>query len=59
MDIALKQGTCVDLGDRLKKLTDMCKISRIEEMLSDCLENMPQNTPIDYVGELNKNDVMF
>lgn len=58
MDMALQQGACVDLGDRLKRLTNMCRISKIEEMLSDCLENMPQNTPLDYIGELNKNDVM-
>lgn len=58
MDIALQQCTYTDLGDKLKKLTDMCRISKIEEMLSDCLENMPQNTPLDYIGEFNKNDVM-
>lgn len=39
-------------------LTDMCRISKIEKMLSDCFENMPDESPIKYVGELNKNDVM-
>lgn len=58
MDIALSQGVSVDLTDRIKRLTDMCRISKIEKMLSDCLENMPNNTPLDYIGELNKNDVM-
>lgn len=58
MDIALNQGVAVDLTGRIKMLTDMCRISKIEKMLSDCFENMPDESPIKYVGELNKNDVM-
>lgn len=58
MDITLNQVAAVDITGRVKELADMCRISKIEKMLSDCLENMPENTPLDYIGELNKNDVM-
>jgi hypothetical protein len=34
------------------------RISNIEKILSDMLENTPNDSPINYVGELNKNDVM-
>lgn len=58
MDIVLHQGITMDLSERIKKMSDVCRISKIEEMLSSCLENMPDESPINFVGELNKNDVM-
>ncbi len=44
--------------EKVKSLTDMCRISNIEKMLSNALESMPTESVVDYVGELNKNDIM-
>lgn len=58
MDMVLKRGAALDIDSKLKITVDMLKLSRIEKMLSDCLENLPDKSPIDYVGELNKSDIM-
>ncbi len=58
MDMALNQGVSIDFDSKLKSTIDMFRVSKIEKMLSDCLENMPEQSPIDYVGELNKSDIM-
>lgn len=59
MEVALKQGFTLDIAERVKILSNMCRISNIEKMLSDCLESMPENRGLHYIGELNKNDVML
>lgn len=58
MDIALHQGIALDLADKIKNITNACKISKLEEILSGCLENLPDESPLDLIGELNKNDIM-
>ena len=58
MEIALQQGTTLDLDQKIRRLSNFCKISNIEKMLSDYFESLPNESPIDYVGELNKNDIM-
>ena len=58
MDIALRQNISIDIISRIKSMSDSFKISKIEEMLSDCLERVPNESPINYIGELNKNDIM-
>lgn len=58
MDIALRQNISIDIISRIKSMSDSFKISKIEEMLSDCLESLPKESPINYIGELNKNDIM-
>ncbi len=58
MELAATQGMSLDIMDRVKNIAEMCKVSRIEHMLSDCLENMPNDGAINFVGELNKNDIM-
>ena len=59
MEIAVKQSTFAgDLFDKIRDLGDLCRLSKIEAMLSNCFESMPNSSPVDYVGELNKNDVM-
>ena len=58
MELAAPQGITLDIVDRVKNIAEMCKVSKIEQMLSDCLENMPNESPIDFVGELNRNDIM-
>ena len=59
MEIALKQGFTLDLAERIRVLSNMCRISNIEKMLSDSFESMPENRGLHYIGELNKNDVML
>ena len=59
MEIALKQEFTLDLAERIRALSNMCRISNIEKMLSDSFEAMPENRGLHYIGELNKNDVML
>lgn len=58
MDIALKQGFALDLDRKVKSAIETLKFSKIEQMLSDYLENMPDESPINLIGELNKSDIM-
>ena len=46
MDIALHQGIALDLADKIKNITNACKISKLEEILSGCLENLPDERRI-------------
>jgi hypothetical protein len=52
MDIALEHG--IDFN-WIRNITNICKLSNIEKLLSDCLENLPEKSALDYIGELNKN----
>ncbi len=59
MDVALKQTTGLDLVGKIRAISDMCRISNIEKLLSDGFEGLPETSAtVDYIGELNKNDVM-
>ena len=59
MDIAVQQQSMnVDILAKIKSITEMCKLARFEQLISNYFEEMPNNNPIDYVGELNKNDIM-
>ena len=58
MDMALKPAAAFDFDAKLRATVDMFRLSKIERMLSDCLENMPDKSPVDYIGDLNKSDIM-
>ena len=58
MEAALRQNISFDIFTKINTMSDSFKISKIEELLSVCLEKMPYETPINYIGELNKNDIM-
>ena len=58
MDMALKTMAVLDMESKLRSTVDMFRLSKIERMLSDCLENMPDKSPVDYIGELNKSDIL-
>ena len=58
MDIALRQDITPNLEEKIKSTIALFKLSRVEQMLSDALEKMPDQNIINYVGELNKSDVM-
>lgn len=58
MDMALKPAATFDFDAKLRSTVDMFRLSKIERMLSDCLENMPDKSPVDYIGDLNKSDIM-
>jgi len=58
MEITMNNSTAIDFINKIKSISNFYKISNIEKILSDCLENMPSDSPINYIGELNKNDIM-
>lgn len=58
MDMAIRQEMAMDVCGKIKATVDIFRLSKIEKMLSDCLENMPDESPVNYIGELNKSDVM-
>ncbi len=58
MELALNQNLNLDLASRIKEAIKNFKIMKLEEMMSSALESMPEKSYIDYIGELNKNDVM-
>lgn len=57
MDLALQQRT-PDLEYKIQSTIEMFKLSKLEHLLSNWLEEMPNDSPVNYIGELNKNDVM-
>ena len=57
MDLALQQST-PDLEYKIQSTIEMFKLSKLENLLSNWLEEMPNDSPVNYIGELNKNDVM-
>lgn len=57
MDLALQQRT-PDLEYKIQSTIEMLKLSKLENLLSNWLEEMPNDSPVNYIGELNKNDVM-
>lgn len=57
MDLALQQRT-PDLEYKIRSTIEMFKLSKLENLLSNWLEEMPNDSPVNYIGELNKNDVM-
>ncbi len=58
MDIAVRQDLASAFINRVRNLSNLCKVEKIEEMLSNGLENLPDESPLDLIGELNKNDIM-
>lgn len=57
MDLALQQRT-PDLEYKIQSTIEMFKLSKLENLLSNWLEEMPNDSPVNYIGELNENDVM-
>lgn len=57
MDLALQQRT-PDLEYKIQSTIEMFKLSKLENLLSNWLEEMTNDSPVNYIGELNKNDVM-
>ena len=57
MELALQNRT-PDLEYKIQSTIEMFKLSKLENLLSNWLEEMPNDSPVNYIGELNKNDVM-
>lgn len=57
MELALQNRT-PDLEYKIQSTIEIFKLSKLENMLSNWLERMPNDSPVNYIGELNKNDVM-
>ena len=58
MDVALNKSTSVDLVAKIRAITEMCKVSRLESLMYDFFDNLSEDNPVNYIGELNKNDIM-
>ncbi len=60
MDIALNQNSIsLNLMDnKIKSVIEALRFSKIEKMLSDALEDLPNNNPVNYIGDLNRADIM-
>lgn len=60
MDIVLKQNSIsLNLMDnKIKSVIEALKFSKIEKVLSDALEDMPNTNPVNYIGDLNRADIM-
>jgi hypothetical protein len=52
MDIALHGNSEINW---IRNISKAWRLFNIEKLLSDCLESLPNKTPLDYIGELNKN----
>ena len=58
MDAIICQDRQFDVIERIREIAYMCRISKFEEMLSQNFENLPESKSLNYIGELNKNDIM-
>lgn len=58
MDVTLKTPSDMDLVSKLREITEICRISRLSDMMYNFFDNMSDDNPVNYIGELNRNDVM-
>lgn len=58
MDVTLKTSSDMDLVSKLREITEICRISRLSDMMYNFFDNMSDDNPVNYIGELNRNDVM-
>lgn len=58
MEAILRQQKTFDIASKVKEISEMCRISKIEKLLSESFEAMSNSNPVNYIGELNKNDIM-
>lgn len=60
MDITLNQNNIsFDIMDnKLKTMIEGLRFSKIEKMLSEALDNLPNDNPVNYIGDLNRADIM-
>ncbi len=58
MDVTLKTSSDMDLVSKLREITEVCRISRLSDMMYNFFDNMSDDNPVNYIGELNRNDVM-
>lgn len=58
MDVTLNKPAEMDLVAKIRAVTEMCKVSRLENMMYEFFDNLSDDNPVNYVGELNRNDVM-
>ena len=58
MEITLKQGAETNLTTKIIDILTGLELSSIKKTIFDAFENLSNNDLINYIGELNKNDVM-
>lgn len=59
MDIALNNANYNNLEEKLLNLVNNYKSTNIKKTLSRMFNQITNSASISYVGELNKNDIMF
>ena len=58
MEAALKQGNSTEIGTKILTALSVFNMSNISKFLSEMLENVEDDTPLNYIGELNRYDLM-
>lgn len=59
MDIVLNSVNYGNLDNRLLQVIYNCKIKSAKETLNLLFKNLSTKEGLNYIGELNKNDIMF
>ncbi len=59
MDIALNQGVYNNYEGKLLHLVRDLRVKNIERLLVGLFDNISESKSAGYIGQLNKNDVMF
>lgn len=58
MDIAMPRSAVAGLFNIINIISSLYRISNIEKTLSEVFENLPAENPVNYIGDLNKSDIM-
>lgn len=58
MEATLTPSRMFAIIEKVRSISEMCRISKIEKILADTLGSVPNSSSINYIGELNKNDIM-
>lgn len=59
MDIVLNQGNYNNLNNKLLYAVYNCKIDNVKKSLNLLFDDISIKKCVNYIGELNKNDLMF
>ncbi len=58
MEAALNNSKRISIGSKLIAVLEYLEPSNLQKLLYNTFDNMSDDNPINYVGELNRNDVM-
>ncbi len=58
MEAALKQGHSTEIGTKILTALSVFSMTNISKFLYEMLENVEDDSPLNYIGELNRYDLM-